>query len=102
MLIACPECYRQISDRAGSCPHCGTPMGATRSHYEPVHTVQQTAKKWKAMQFFSLASLCFGMLTCAVVPNEVGNPGKIASELMVVGGICVYIFARVGAWWHHG
>jgi hypothetical protein len=26
-LILCPECAREISDRAGVCPHCGNPMG---------------------------------------------------------------------------
>ena len=27
-LIFCPECKRQISDRAVACPHCGFPMGS--------------------------------------------------------------------------
>ncbi len=27
-LIACPECGREVSDRAPSCPHCGVPLGA--------------------------------------------------------------------------
>lgn len=25
-LIKCPECGREISDKAGSCPHCGYPI----------------------------------------------------------------------------
>lgn len=25
-LIQCPECKKQISDRATSCPNCGNPM----------------------------------------------------------------------------
>ena len=25
-LITCPECNRQINDRATTCPHCGYPM----------------------------------------------------------------------------
>ena len=28
-LINCPECAKQISDKAGSCPHCGHPMHCT-------------------------------------------------------------------------
>jgi hypothetical protein len=27
-LITCPECQREISDRALSCPGCGNPMHA--------------------------------------------------------------------------
>lgn len=32
MLIKCPECELQVSDKALSCPHCGYPMkpGAQR------------------------------------------------------------------------
>ena len=26
MLIQCPECELQVSDKASSCPHCGYPM----------------------------------------------------------------------------
>lgn len=26
MLINCPECQKQISDKAAACPHCGNPM----------------------------------------------------------------------------
>lgn len=26
-LIACPECLRQVSDRATTCPECGYPLG---------------------------------------------------------------------------
>lgn len=22
-LIECPECFEQVSDKAGKCPHCG-------------------------------------------------------------------------------
>ena len=25
-LIKCPECGKEISDKAASCPHCGNPM----------------------------------------------------------------------------
>ena len=26
MLIKCPECELQVSDKALSCPHCGNPL----------------------------------------------------------------------------
>ena len=32
-LINCPECNKQISDRAESCPHCGYPL-----QQQPVYT----------------------------------------------------------------
>lgn len=30
-LINCPECGKEISDRAGKCPHCGCPIGEDTS-----------------------------------------------------------------------
>ena len=33
-LIKCPECGREISDKAASCPNCGTPIGNKKI---PVH-----------------------------------------------------------------
>jgi hypothetical protein len=30
-LIACPECSREVSDRASACPHCGAPVGPQRA-----------------------------------------------------------------------
>lgn len=31
-LIKCPECGREISDKAGSCPHCGYPIDNNESN----------------------------------------------------------------------
>lgn len=30
-MIPCPECQRQVSDQAPSCPGCGHPLKAARS-----------------------------------------------------------------------
>ncbi len=27
-LISCPECKKEVSDKAESCPHCGCPLSA--------------------------------------------------------------------------
>jgi|ERR1700688_3634587 len=42
-LIECPECQRQISDKAAACPHCGHPI-ATVSEYE-LSDLKRRAKK---------------------------------------------------------
>ncbi len=51
-LIDCPECSRQISDRAPLCPHCGMPMEAgakvvTPTPTVPIEPVPQVAKASK-------------------------------------------------------
>ena len=35
MLISCPECKLQVSDKAYSCPHCGYPMKSPRRAKNP-------------------------------------------------------------------
>ena len=45
MLISCPECNKQISDKAISCPSCGYPIQTLQK--EPVQTSPQAPKKRK-------------------------------------------------------
>ena len=33
MLIVCPECGKEISDKAAACPNCGCPMEEIRKKY---------------------------------------------------------------------
>lgn len=40
-LIKCPECNNDISDQAGSCPHCGFPINAPQPQYQPQQPIQQ-------------------------------------------------------------
>ena len=35
MLIKCPECELQVSDKAVSCPHCGYPMQTSTKSRKP-------------------------------------------------------------------
>jgi hypothetical protein len=30
-LIECPECHKEVSDKADACPHCGNPIAATKN-----------------------------------------------------------------------
>ena len=42
-LISCPECGREISDKASACPHCGFPVNATEK--SPVAVVNDIEEK---------------------------------------------------------
>ena len=35
MLIVCPECELQVSDKAINCPHCGYPMKIKTKYKRP-------------------------------------------------------------------
>jgi len=54
-LIKCPECKREVSDRAMSCPSCACPL-------ERAMTTGATGKKWKGIQLVSLGAIFLGIL----------------------------------------
>jgi len=54
-LITCPECKREVSDRAMSCPSCACPL-------ERAMTTGAPGKKWKGIQLVSLGAIFLGIL----------------------------------------
>ena len=58
-LINCPECDKEISDKAISCPHCGNPMNqpvqdeeylcCPKCHSRELHTEQKGFSGGKAL-----------------------------------------------------
>lgn len=42
-LIECPECGKEISDKAESCPHCGFPVSKTLSHEREKYKAEDCA-----------------------------------------------------------
>jgi hypothetical protein len=59
-----------------------------------VQTIEATGKSWKAIQLLSGLSMCVGIVVFMISP-AVGT-------LMLIGGFFFFVFARLGAWWHHG
>ncbi len=109
-LIPCPECSREISDKAAACPHCGNPMRtpARAPQSAPVQvatapgrvvTTQATDKHWKGMQIAGVCLMGAGVAAC----NEISKDGTYAFWMtgFWLLGILVYIGGRFGAWWHH-
>lgn len=102
MLIECPECKRQVSDQAESCPHCGHPMkqatppaptAEKKERNAPIFLVLSiiafvlTLNTPKLLLFFPLMAT----LGCAVISlfrNEKGRIGAVL-VLLFTGGLFV-------------
>ena len=57
-LINCPECKKEISDKAEACPQCGCPIKSdSRKINAQLKTIQLTSKKLKGNILF--ASILF-------------------------------------------
>ena len=108
-LMSCPECAKQISDKAPACPHCGAPMnapiaastagGPTIVETGPggVVTTEATGKTYKALQAIGVILILIGVVSCAA-----GGDGVAAAPGLFLIGVVLYLFGRVGAWWKHG
>lgn len=76
-LVRCPECERQVSDRAYTCPHCGYPVrppaGVTLYHAHMRHILRVSmvlgaigVLAGLAMQLWVVVAL--GLLAVVVAP----------------------------------
>jgi len=92
-LIACPECTRQVSDKAASCPHCGNPLAKLENAQE-VTTIEATGKSWKFVQVVGVILIVVGLVALF---SEV-----VAGLPLGVVGVVLYVVGRMGAWWQHG
>ena len=107
-LIACPECSREISDRAPSCPYCGSPRVVPITHASDlIHTIEATGKNWKLVQLAGAVGIILGLVTCTgVIQPDVAESTAhrwgVASGWLWFVGLSLFIIGRVGAWWHHG
>lgn len=85
-LIKCPECGKEISDKASSCPSCGYPIGTNTTTKESVSAVTATSKK----QGFNIKKLLLIILVAVVaiiigivIYNAIYN--RLADDLLKDG-----------------
>ena len=100
-LIPCPECKREVSTLAVSCPHCGTPVVNFRlvsPDKETVVTTQLTNKRYKLQRLVALALAVIGWVIIIFGPPGSGVAGLILLIVSIGWGIVVSILN----WWHHG
>lgn len=86
-LTNCPECGKEVSDKAQSCPNCGAPIRGEKSlNLNPKShaNVTRTGAKWEAIGFI----LILVGLLAAIGAN--GAAGGIVAFI----GLIVFIIGR--------
>ena len=108
-LKPCPECGREVSDRAPACPGCGNPMMATVvTPPDPppgppdVQTIEATGKDWKVVQAMGAGVMVLGVLSCAGGLSSNSSSVVAPGAWLSLAGLALFIIGRVGAWWEHG
>ena len=68
-LIKCPECNREISDKAGKCPHCGYPIDEMKKEEKKVTGQQKepVPSEKKDVKHFSKKIIAIGAVIVVLV-----------------------------------
>ena len=106
-LVDCSECGKQISDKASSCPHCGSPVSNISSIKVGIEKpIELTAKRFKLISLLSVLIFLFGWVLFFIIISN--TPSKttgsflpMLSLLLILSGLISYIINRVRIWWHH-
>ncbi len=72
-LMPCPECEKEVSDKAPTCPNCGTPIANREADKETgvtLTTIQGTSKKFKRLILISALLFWGGIFV------QMGGGGK--------------------------
>ena len=99
-LIACPDCSREVSDKAPSCPHCGTPIASAQEHQQvgvPLMTVQETSKRLKGHILIAAVLFWGGILWMFTGGTEAAP----LATLSITAGFFWWVATRFRIWWHH-
>lgn len=118
-LIKCPDCGRDVSDVAPSCPQCGRPFGPSTKNPtisgvpaaagpSAVQTIEKTGKTYKAAMALGSVGVIVGMLLMCVgtMGRAGGETGFSAGQgwgcaILSLGAV-TYISGRLFGWWDHG
>jgi len=104
MLIKCPECSNEVSDKAEKCPKCAYPIaggGSTQAHGGKIQTVEQTSKRYKLQQLLAIF-LIVGSVIVMITGFSGGSNAGAFGMLGLIVGLVWYIGIRFVIWWHHG
>ena len=106
-LIKCPECGKEVSDSAPTCPHCGYVLKKTPSttHYYESRSSrlyeQEYTRKYKGCVAAGIICLIFGPLFLLFLPHisqyDYELKGTIIGSSIgfIIGGIIILIIGIV-------
>lgn len=78
-LINCPECNKEISDKAITCPHCGNPINDTK----PIIIRKDYKAKAKA---FTIAGIIVFVLSGIIGVSTVDSMVGMKAQYVMGGG----------------
>lgn len=97
-LVMCPECSRQVSSHAGSCPACGYPIAnGTQAQKSADNHVHKTLGFWETLEGYSIRDevICphcgkRGCVATKRVKAKKGISGAKATGALLTGGLSMF------------
>lgn len=83
MLIKCPECQKEISDKAPNCPNCGFPLIKPKNEI-PLPPKHEDIVKQKNKNDNSSGGIVFSIILCIMVVFVVGKINDYKSNITVL------------------
>ena len=82
-LISCPECGREISDKAPACPHCGAPTKVADKNEE--ERKKARTKQRANTQGFGCLLIIIGVILAAVTGGVGGIVAAVGLIVLIYG-----------------
>ena len=102
-LINCPDCKKEVSSMAISCPNCGMAIVDAKEMKAigtQAITIQETSKKMKAQIMLAWICIIVGLVWIYNTPRNQFDVGPWPG-LLITLGLFWYIFTKFRIWWHH-
>lgn len=102
-IIQCPECKKDVSDRAEKCPNCAYPLQNTNSDHQDdnVLTIELTSKALKKQMVFAVLFLLASFLIVIIASvNRIEVLGYFGL-IFAVASVIWMIVIKVRKWWRH-
>lgn len=102
-LIQCPECDREISDQAISCPQCGYSLReeniqVSTAPGKPIE-LEFTSKKWKRVILVSWLVIILGFIFGNLIGGQNSPNGFALGLSLSMLGVIGLIIGKIGAWY---
>ncbi len=102
-LIKCPECGREVSDKAESCIHCGYPLDKIEENQEIEQEINRKiqeefgSEQWTYM--LGIIFLFFGIIIGMIIGYKLGSWGigiGIAVSSLITGSFFIALAKIIG------
>ncbi len=103
LLIKCPECDREVSDKATACPHCGCPLVEVSGR--PVATAR--TKELRTMYAIAIVTAFVGAVIWIGLSFLAWRKDQRPPDAAIVGGgllamgVALMIVGKFRLWRHH-